>query len=93
MRKMQNWVINKRIYNINRNANLVMLGALLDIETFNKIQKIKEQKGINNIEYILECYNLVKKEYEGIEETNSDEGIDSEYDPHDIYLDKINNII
>lgn len=60
MRKMKNWIINKRIYNIKRNENLVCLGALLDIETFNTIQKIKEIKGINNIEYVRECYRLVK---------------------------------
>ena len=41
---MKKWIINKRIYNIERNANLVCLGALLDMETFNKIQKIKEKK-------------------------------------------------
>jgi len=62
MRKMKKWIINKRIYNIERNANLVCLGALLDMETFNNIQKIKEQKGINNIEYVRECYRLVKEE-------------------------------
>ena len=44
MRKMKNWIINKRIYNIKRNEGLVCLGALLDIETFNNIQKIKEKK-------------------------------------------------
>lgn len=60
MRKMKKWIINKRIYNIERNANLVCLGALLDMETFNNIQKIKKQKGINNIEYVRECYRLVK---------------------------------
>lgn len=61
MRKMKNWIINKRIYNIKRNANLVCLGALLDIETFNNIQKIKEKKGINNnVDYVRECYRLVK---------------------------------
>lgn len=60
MRKMKKWVINKRIYNIERNAKLVCLGALLDMETFNNIQKIKEQKGMNNIEYVRECYKLVK---------------------------------
>ena len=63
MRKMQKWIINKRIYNIERNANLVCLGALLDMDTFNNIQMIKEKKGINNIEYVRECYKLVKKEY------------------------------
>lgn len=61
MRKMKKWIINKRIYNIKRNADLVCLGALLDMETFNKIQKIKEKKGINNIEYVRECYNIVKR--------------------------------
>lgn len=60
MRKMKKWVINKRIYNIERNAKLVCLGALLDIETFNNIQKIKEKRGINNVEYVRECYRLVK---------------------------------
>ena len=60
MRKMKNWIINKRIYNIKRNEGLVCLGALLDIETFNNIQKIKEQKGMNNVEYVRECYRLVK---------------------------------
>lgn len=64
MRKMKKWIINKRIYNIERNANLVCLGALLDMETFNNIQKIKEQKGINNVEYVRECYKLVRKECE-----------------------------
>ena len=62
MRKMKDWVINKRIYNIKRNEKLVCLGALLDIETFNNIQKIKEQKGIkNNVQYVRECYRLVKE--------------------------------
>lgn len=61
MRKMKKWVVNKRLYNIERNANLICLGALLDIETFNNIQKIKEIKGINNIEYVRECYKLVKE--------------------------------
>jgi hypothetical protein len=61
MKKMKKWIINKRIYNIERNANLVCLGALLDLDTFNKIQKIKEIKGINNIEYVRECYKLVKE--------------------------------
>ena len=61
MRKMKKWIINKRIYNIKRNEGLVCLGALLDIETFNNIQKIKEQRGINNnVEYVRECYRLVK---------------------------------
>lgn len=65
MRKMQNWIINKRIYNIKRNANLMCLGALLDLETFNQIQKIKEKKGIKtNEEYVKMCYNLVRKERE-----------------------------
>lgn len=62
MRKMKKWVINKRIYNIERNAKMVCIGALLDIDTFNKIQKIKEKKGIeNNIEYVKICYNLIKE--------------------------------
>ena len=60
MRKMKKWIINKRIYNIKRNEGLICLGALLDIETFNNIQKIKEQKGMNNVEYVRECYKLVK---------------------------------
>lgn len=67
MRKMKKWIVNKRLYNIERNANLVCLGALLDMETFNNIQKIKEQRGINNIEYVRECYRLVRKECEGNE--------------------------
>jgi hypothetical protein len=54
MRKMQKWIINKRIYNIERNANLVCLGALLDMETYNNIQKIKEKRGMNNVEYVRE---------------------------------------
>ena len=61
MRKMQKWIINKRIYNIERNANLVCLGALLDMETYNNIQKIKEKRDMNNIEYVRECYRLVKE--------------------------------
>lgn len=65
MRKMKTWIVNKRLYNIKRNANLVNLGALLNLETFNQIQKIKEKKGIkNNEEYIKICYNLVRKERE-----------------------------
>lgn len=64
MRKMKKWVVNKRLYNIERNANLVCLGALLDMETFNTIQKIKEIRGINNIEYVRECYRLVKERRE-----------------------------
>ena len=65
MRKMQNWIINKRLYNINRNANLMCLGAYLDLDTFNQIQKIKDKKGIkNNEEYVKMCYNLVRKERE-----------------------------
>lgn len=65
MRKMKTWIVNKRLYNIKRNANLVNLGALLNLETFNQIQKIKETKGIkNNEEYIKMCYNLVRKEIE-----------------------------
>ena len=62
---MKTWIVNKRLYNIKRNANLVNLGALLNLETFNQIQKIKEKKGIkNNEEYIKMCYNLVRKERE-----------------------------
>jgi hypothetical protein len=62
MRRMKNWIINKRIYNIKRNANLINLGALLDLETFNQIQKIKEKKGIeNNVEYVRKCYEIVKE--------------------------------
>lgn len=61
MRKMQKWIVNKRLYNIQRNANLVCLGAFLDMDTFNTIQRIKEVKGINNIEYVRECYKLVKE--------------------------------
>ena len=62
MRKMKTWIINKRLYNIKRNANLVCLGAYLDLDTFNQIQKIKEKKGIkNNEEYVKMCYNLVRK--------------------------------
>ena len=65
MRKMQNWIINKRLYNINRNANLMCLGAYLDLDTFNQIQKINDKKGIkNNEEYVKMCYNLVRKERE-----------------------------
>lgn len=65
MRKMKTWIVNKRLYNIKRNANLVNLGALLNLETFNQIQKIKEKKGIKtNEEYIKMCYNLVRKERE-----------------------------
>lgn len=65
MRKMQNWIVNKRLYNIKRNANLMCLGAYLDLDTFNQIQKIKEKKGIkNNEEYVKMCYNLVRKERE-----------------------------
>jgi len=62
MRKLKTWEINKRIYNIERNANLICLGALLEMETFDKMQKIKEQKGIeSNKVYIRECYRLVKE--------------------------------
>ena len=62
MEEIKKWVINKRIYNRKRNSNLVCLGALLDMDTFNKIQKIKEKKDIeNNAEYVKECYNLIKK--------------------------------
>ena len=31
------------------------------MDTFNKIQKIQEIKGINNVEYVRECYKLIKK--------------------------------
>lgn len=61
MRKMQKWIVNKRLYNIERNSKLVCLGAFLDMNTFNTIQRIKEVKGINNIEYVRECYRLVKE--------------------------------
>lgn len=62
MRKMESWIIKKRLYNIERNANLVCLGAFIDLDTFNKIQKIKEKKGIkNNADYVRECYRLVKE--------------------------------
>lgn len=61
MEETKKWVINKRIYNRKRNSNLVCLGALLDMDTFNKIQKIKEIKGINNVEYVRECYKIIKK--------------------------------
>lgn len=65
MRKMKTWIVNKRLYNIQRNANLVGLGAYLNLDTFNQIQKIKEKKGIkNNEEYVKMCYNLVRKEIE-----------------------------
>ena len=65
MRKMKNWIVNKRLYNIKRNANLVCLGAYLDLDTFNQIQKIKDKKSIkNNEEYVKMCYNLVRKERE-----------------------------
>lgn len=65
MRKMKTWIVNKRLYNIKRNANLMCLGAYLDLDTFNQIQKIKEKKGIkNNEEYVKMCYNLVRKEIE-----------------------------
>ena len=63
MRKMKKWIVNKRLYNIERNANLVCLGAYLDIDTFNEIQKIKDIKGINNVEYVRECYRLVKESF------------------------------
>lgn len=64
MRKMQKWIVNKRLYNIERNSKLVCLGALIDMETFDKIQKIKEIRGMNNIEYVRECYKLVKEREE-----------------------------
>lgn len=64
MRKMQKWIVNKRLYNIERNSKLVCLGALIDMETFDKIQKIKEKMGMNNIEYVRECYKLVKEREE-----------------------------
>ena len=65
----------KRIYNIERNANLVCLGALLDMETYNNIQKIKEKRGMNNIEYVRECYRLVKEEYSNEKEWLQEEGL------------------
>lgn len=62
MEETKKWVINKRLYNIKRNRNLVCFGALLDMDTYNKIQKIKQIKGIdNNADYVVECYNIVKK--------------------------------
>lgn len=61
MEETKKWVINKRIYNRKRNSNLVCLGALLDMDTFNKIQKIKKIKGINNVEYVRECYKIIMK--------------------------------
>ena len=64
MRKMQKWIVNKRLYNIERNSKLVCLGALIDMETFDKIQKIKEKRGMNNIEYVRECYKLIKEREE-----------------------------
>lgn len=65
MRKMKKWIINKRIYNIERNANLVCLGALLDIDTYNKIQKIKQLKGIKtNEDFVRECYKIAKRSIE-----------------------------
>ena len=65
MRKMKKWIINKRIYNIERNANLVCLGALLDMETFNRIQKIKQIKGIKtNADFVRECYKIAKNSVE-----------------------------
>lgn len=62
---MKKWIINKRIYNIERNANLVCLGALLDMETYNKIQKIREIKGMTNPEIVRECYRVAKNKVEG----------------------------
>jgi hypothetical protein len=62
MRKMKKWIINKRIYNIKRNANLVVFGALLDIDTFNRIQKIRTIKGIKtNEDFVRECYKIAKR--------------------------------
>ena len=80
MRKLKNWEINKRLYNIKRNENLICLGALLDLDTFNKIKMITSQRGISNLEYIRECYKLVKQqeieklrlETEGIEYDNEE---------------------
>ena len=31
------------------------------METYNNIQKIKEKRGMNNVEYVRECYRLVKE--------------------------------
>ena len=62
---MKKWIINKRIYNIERNANLVCFGALLDIDTYNKIQKIKQIKGIkSNEDFVRECYKIAKNSVE-----------------------------
>ena len=62
MEETKKWIINKRIYNRKRNHNLVNLGALLDMNTFNKIQIIKDKKGIeNNAEYIKECYKIIRE--------------------------------
>lgn len=62
MRKMKKWIINKRIYNIERNAKLVSLGALVDMETFNKIQKIKQLNQIKtNEDFVRECYKIAKR--------------------------------
>lgn len=62
MEETKKWVINKRIYNRKRNHNLVCLGALLDMDTFNKIQIIKEKKRIDsNAEYIKECYKIIRE--------------------------------
>lgn len=91
MRKLKNWQINKRLYNIKRNENLICLGALLDIETFNKMNTITSQKGISNLEYVRECYKLVKREEidklrletEGIDYTEDD--IPKEIDYYDMY--------
>ena len=65
MRKMKNWIINKRIYNIKRNANLMCFGALLDIDTYNKIQKIKKLNQIKtNEDFVRECYKIAKNSVE-----------------------------
>ena len=65
MRKMKKWIINKRIYNIERNATLMGFGALLDMETFNRIQKIKQIKGIkSNEDFVRECYKIAKNSVE-----------------------------
>jgi hypothetical protein len=31
------------------------------METYNNIQKIKEKRGMNNVEYVREWYRLVKE--------------------------------
>lgn len=65
MRKMKKWIINKRIYNIKRNSTLMGFGALLDIDTFNKIQKIKQLNHLKtNEDVIRECYKIAKRSVE-----------------------------